>query len=52
MRTALSSLRVSGSEDDLAAVKAAEADLLEAARGTSVGYEAGEFAVTAVLEDA
>jgi valyl-tRNA synthetase len=52
MRTALASLRVSGAEEDLDAIRAAEGDLLEAARGTSVGYEAGEFAVTAVLEDA
>jgi valyl-tRNA synthetase len=52
MRTALASLRVSGAEKDLDAIKAAEGDLLEAARGTSVGYEAGEFAVTAVLKDA
>jgi valyl-tRNA synthetase len=52
MRTALASLRVSGAEEDLDAIRAAEGDLLEAARGTSVGYEAGDFAVTAVLEDA
>jgi valyl-tRNA synthetase len=52
MRTALASLHVYGAEEDLEAIKAAEGDLLEAARGTSVGYEFGEFAVTAVLEDA
>jgi valyl-tRNA synthetase len=52
MRTGVASLQVTANGDDIAAVQAAEGDLLEAARGSAVGYEVGEFSVAVVLEDA
>jgi hypothetical protein len=52
MRTGVASLQVTAPEEDLGAVQAAEGDLLEAARGSAVGYEVGEFAVVVELEDA
>jgi valyl-tRNA synthetase len=52
MRTGVASLQVTAPEEDLGAVQAAEGDLLEAARGSGVDYEVGEFAVAVVLEDA
>ncbi|MGF1616699.1 MAG: valine--tRNA ligase [Acidimicrobiia bacterium] len=52
MRTGVASLQVTASREDIGALQAAEGDLLEAARGTGVDYEVGEFAVAVVLEDA
>jgi valyl-tRNA synthetase len=52
MRTGVATLQVTANGDDIAAVQAAEGDLLEAARGSAVGYKVGEFSVAVVLEDA
>lgn len=49
MRTEVSSLSVSASPPFLEALELGEADLLEAARGSSVHYSEGDFNVEAVL---
>ena len=49
MRTPLSELQVSGSDDELALVQQAEADLLEAAGAPSVEYLPGELGVQATV---
>jgi valyl-tRNA synthetase len=51
MRAELESLSVIASEEEMTRLRLAEPDLLEAARADAVGYELGEFAVTAVLKN-
>jgi valyl-tRNA synthetase len=49
MRTDVAALMVTGDRDTVAAVSAAEPDLLEAARATAIEYRDGDFAVDTVL---
>jgi valyl-tRNA synthetase len=51
MRTEVAALTVTGDSDVVAALSAAEPDLLEAARATAIEYRDGEFAVDTVLAD-
>lgn len=50
MRTEVTSLDVTLSQEGIAAVKAAQGDLLEAARGSDVTYSEGEFEVRVELD--